>query len=79
MNNRFDEARKVVTTISTFNKIPFPEETFDKAVTEVENSSKMEQNNNRSYTILDIFRSSVLRKRSLIMMVVWYVLPRISK
>ena len=71
MNNRFDDARKVVTTISTFNKIPFPEETFNKTVTGIENSSKIEGNNNRSYTIVDIFRLSVLRKRSLIMMVVW--------
>ena len=68
-----------MTTISTFNKIPFPEEAFDKAVTEVENFSKMEQNNNMSYTIVDIFRSSVLRKRSLVLMVVWYVLAGISK
>ena len=31
-----------------------------------------------SYTIVDIFRSSVLRKRSLVLMVVWYVLTGIS-
>ncbi|CAB4023822.1 organic cation transporter -like [Paramuricea clavata] len=66
INNRFDKAEKVVRNICSFNKIIFPRDIFDKTVNKIENKSDI-----KNFTIVDIFKSSVLRKRSLIMMVVW--------
>ena len=70
INNRFDQAENVVRNISTFNKISFPKDIFDKTVNEIE-KTEANKSDIKSYTIADIFRSSVLRKRSLIMMVIW--------
>ncbi|XP_028417308.1 uncharacterized protein LOC114541706 [Dendronephthya gigantea] len=71
INNRTDQAKKVVEKISNFNKISFPKEIFEETVDEMK---KAERNtfNVKSYNITDIYRSESLRKRSLIMMVVWF-------
>lgn len=60
--------------ISAINKIPFPKQIFDRTVDEIENNQKSEETKSeiKSYTIAHIFRSNVLRKRSMIMIVVWY-------
>ncbi|CAB3991007.1 organic cation transporter -like [Paramuricea clavata] len=71
INNRFDQAENIVRNISTFNKIPFPKDIFDKTVNEIE-KTEANKSDIKSYTIADIFRSSVLRKRSLTMMVAWF-------
>jgi hypothetical protein len=71
INNRVDQEEKVVRNISSFNKIPFPQEIFDKTVNENVQKTVENRSDIKSYTIVDIFRSSVLRKRSLIMMVIW--------
>ncbi|CAB3998813.1 organic cation transporter -like [Paramuricea clavata] len=67
INNRFDKAEKVVRNICSFNKITFPRDIFDKTVNKIENKTDI-----KNFTIVYIFKSSVLRKRSLIMMVVWF-------
>ena len=68
---RVDEAEQVVRRIATFNKLPFPRDVFDKVA---QNSMKTEtkvSGSRKNYTILDIFRSSVLRKRCLILAIMW--------
>jgi hypothetical protein len=61
----------VVQRIATFNKQPFPEKEFNKVV---ESSRKLETNVEKSYTVLDLLRYPVLRKRSLILGLIWYVI-----
>ena len=60
----------MVHRIAAFNKMPFPKDIFDETKDELEGKQASEAAM-RSYTILAIFRSNVLRKRSLAMMVVW--------
>ena len=57
--------------IAKFNKQPFPGKEFNKAV---ENSRNLNINEKKSYTIVDLLRYPVLRKRSLILGITWYVL-----
>ena len=64
-----EDAKRVVKRIATFNKRPFPEMEFSKAV---ECSTKSETNVEKSYTIVDLLRYPVLRKRSLILGLTWY-------
>ena len=71
INGRFDKAEKVVRRISNFNKISFPKEVFDKTVAEITTTVK-DTPATKSYTIADLFRISVLRKRSFILMVIWF-------
>jgi hypothetical protein len=59
----------VIQRISTYNKRAFPEKEFNKAV---ENSRKSETNVEKSYTILDLLRYPVLRRRSIILALTWY-------
>ena len=61
----------MVQRIATFNKQPFPEKEFNKVV---ESSRKLETNVEKSYTVLDLLRYPVLRKRSLILGLIWYVI-----
>lgn len=48
-----------------------PEKEFNKAV---ESREMLETNDKKSYTILDLLRYPVLRKRSLILGLAWYVI-----
>ena len=70
---RVKEAEEVVAKIATFNKRPFPREIFDKVAQNCMAMDTTILKVNKNYTIVDIFKSSVLRRRSLIMALVWYV------
>lgn len=70
---RLEQAEAVIDRISSFNSLPFPREEFNQVV---DNSNKQDDKTDdvqKSYNIIDIFRSSVLRKRSIILGFVWYV------
>ena len=69
IKGRREEAKQVVQRIATFNKRPMPEKEFNKAV---ESREMLETNDKKSYTILDLLRYPVLRKRSLILGLAWY-------
>ena len=66
---RFDKAEAVVTKIVKFNDLEFPRDIFDDVV----EKNKTEEKNPASnkYTIIDLFRFRVLRKRSVILAWIW--------
>ena len=69
--NRFDDAERVLERISDFNDLPFPREEFNKVVDNSNKAGKKTDNGEKSYSIIDIFRSRVLRKRSIIVGFIW--------
>ena len=66
---RFDKAEEVVTRIVKFNKLEFPRYIFDDIV----EKNKIEETHvaGKKYTIVDLFRFRVLRKRSTILAWIW--------
>lgn len=68
IKGRNEEAKQMVQRIATFNKRPLPEKEFNKAI---ESREKLETNDQKSYTIVDLLRYPVLRKRSLILGLAW--------
>ena len=71
--NRLDDAERVIEKISDFNDLPFPREEFNKVVDNSNKTDAKTEDVGKSYSIIDIFRSSILRKRSIILACVWYV------
>ena len=69
VKQRFEKAGKVVKRIANFNNIPFPEDVFKNAAEE--NKEILGSKPDKKYTIIDMFRLSGLRKRSIIMAWVW--------
>ena len=69
--NRFDDAERVLERISDFNDLPFPREEFNKVVDNSNKAGKKTDTGEKSYSIIDIFRSRVLRKRSIIVGFIW--------
>lgn len=69
--NRFDDAERVLERISSFNDLPFPREEFNSVVDNSNKAGKKTDNAEKSYSIIDIFRSRVLRKRSIIVGFIW--------
>ncbi|XP_046854931.1 solute carrier family 22 member 5-like isoform X2 [Xenia sp. Carnegie-2017] len=71
VHKRFDKAEQVIRRIAKFNRLPFPRDIFDETV--VENKSKeSETAESRKYTFIDLFRFRVLRKRSIVMALIWF-------
>ena len=69
--NRFDDAERVLERISDFNDLPFPREEFNKVIDNSNKAGTKAENVEKSYSIIDIFRSRVLRKRSIIVAFIW--------
>ena len=66
---RFDKAEEVVTKIVKFNNLEFPRDIFDDVV---ENNKTEERDpSSKKFTIIDLFRFRVLRKRSVILAWIW--------
>ena len=66
---RFDKAEEVVTRIVKFNDLEFPRNIFDDMVDK--NKSEEKTPTSQKYTIIDLFRFRVLRKRSVILAWIW--------
>ena len=58
----------MVTKIVKFNKLEFPRQIFDDAVEKCETE---EEKAVRKFTIIDMFRYRVLRRRSVILAWIW--------
>jgi hypothetical protein len=52
-----------------FNNLDFPQETFDNIAEK--NQSEEKTPRSKKYTIIDLFRFRVLRKRSVILAWIW--------
>ncbi|XP_028415937.1 organic cation transporter protein-like [Dendronephthya gigantea] len=67
---KFEKAKQVVTRIVSFNKLEFPHQVFNDVV---EKSTTEEKKFIvKKYTIIDMFRYRVLRKRSIILAWIWF-------
>jgi hypothetical protein len=66
---RFEKAEEVVTKIVKFNNIEFPGDVFDDIAEKNKNDEKTPAS--KKYTIIDLFRFRVLRKRSVILAWIW--------
>lgn len=69
VKQRYEKAENVVKRIASFNNIPFPEDVFNKV--KEENKETLGSKPDKKYTIIDMFRLSGLRKRSVIMAWLW--------
>ena len=69
VKQKFEDTERVVKRIAKFNKLPFPRDVFDEVMKESSENKVIEPE--RKYTMIDMFRFRVLRKRSIIMAWVW--------
>ena len=67
---RFNKAEAVVTRIVKFNDLEFPRDIFDDMAEK--NKSEEKTATSKKYTIIDLFRFRVLRKRSVILAWIWF-------
>ncbi|XP_064613192.1 organic cation transporter protein-like [Liolophura sinensis] len=69
LKNKFQAADNVINRIVKWNKIPYPED----SVTLVKSQIKaMSDNHTVSYTVVDLFKTPVIRRRSLILFYNWF-------
>ncbi|CAB4010695.1 organic cation transporter -like, partial [Paramuricea clavata] len=68
---RFDKAEAVVIKIVKFNNLEFPQDIFDDTV-EKNKADEKTPTDSKKYTIIDLFRFRVLRKRSVILACIWF-------
>lgn len=68
LNNKVDEAKKVIQKAAKVNKVNIPNEQLDSLL---RTDSKSVDPNEKRATVLDIFRHSNLRKKSLVIFFDW--------
>ncbi|XP_072019579.1 organic cation transporter protein-like isoform X2 [Amphiura filiformis] len=66
---RFDEAEVIIQDIARVNKTTIPEPLFEES----EKKEILETNQAQQATVIDLFRTPTLRRRTLIMMFCWFV------
>ena len=71
--NNFTQAEKIIKRTVTFNNLSFPHKLFDKIKCDSMKKDTL-STQNRKANLLDVFRSSELRKNTLILSAMWWVL-----
>lgn len=67
MVNKIEEAEKLITKVTKFNKSLFPA----KAWSDVKYQLGLRAKEGKQYSLLDLLKTPQLRKRSLIMFYIW--------
>lgn len=69
LKNRIEDARKIVTRVTKFNKLPYPSRIMDELQLQME---VKENTTVRQYMFVDLLRTPTLRKHSLILFYLWF-------
>lgn len=70
VKGRYTEARRHVKRLTRANKLPFPRNSFETIKNEVETHLK-EKQTDKQHAFMDLLRTPVIRKRSLILFYLW--------
>ena len=70
MKDKIEQAKKVVKSLTEFNKLPFPTRTMDELQLQIE---AKDNEPGRQYMFYDLLRTPTLRKHSLILFYLWLV------
>lgn len=68
LKNRFHAADDVVNRIVKWNKIPYPEDSVALVKSQIKS---MSNTSTVSYTVVDLFKTPAIRKRTLILFYNW--------
>ncbi|KAK3606530.1 hypothetical protein CHS0354_041488 [Potamilus streckersoni] len=68
MMGKLDEAEALITKIAEKNKLPYPHESWKDVKFQLETRDT----NTKQYSFIDLMRTPVLRKRSLILFYIWF-------
>ncbi|KAK3606533.1 hypothetical protein CHS0354_041492 [Potamilus streckersoni] len=68
MMGKVDKAEALITKIAEKNKLPYPHENWKDVKLQLETRDT----NNKQYSFIDLVRTPVLRKRSLILFYIWF-------
>lgn len=78
LNGRYPEAEKHVKRICWKNGLSFPIETFESVKRDVTEHIQEEQTKGK-YTIMDLVRTPIMRKRSIASFYIWYAMSQTRK
>ena len=70
MKDKIEQAKRVVKSVTEFNKLPFPTRTMDELQLQIE---AKDNEPGRQYMFYDLLRTPTLRKHSLILFYLWLV------
>lgn len=70
MKDKIEQAKRVVKSVTDFNKLPFPTRTMDELQLQIE---AKDNEPGRQYMFYDLLRTPTLRKHSLILFYLWLV------
>lgn len=70
--DKITEAKRLIQIAAKYNKVTISDDTLDSLLASSENQKKTKDPNQKSATVLDIFKHSSLRKRALIIFFDWY-------
>ena len=71
LHKRYKEAEKIVHRIVSFNKLPYPEQIMERIKGNTCNEHTNETIQGRKPNIMDLFRSQSLRRKTLILIIIW--------
>lgn len=69
MKDKIEQAKRVVKSVTDFNKLPFPTRTMDELQLQIE---AKDNEPGRQYMFYDLLRTPTLRKHSLILFYLWF-------
>jgi len=70
MKNRLDDAERLITKVTAVNKIEFPQVKWG----DIKLQLGLADTETKQYSVIDILKTPKLRKRSLILFYIWYIL-----
>ncbi|XP_018578503.1 organic cation transporter protein isoform X2 [Anoplophora glabripennis] len=70
--NKITEAKRLIQIAAKYNKVTISDDTLNSLLASTENQKKTKDPNQKSPSVLDIFKHSSLRKRALIIFFDWF-------
>ena len=71
-HKRYADAESVLRKAAKFNQVDIPEDPFETKRRSISNVSNISASSSAKYTLIDMFRTPKLRKRSIILFYIWW-------